>query len=139
MYYKKKVPIGTQVHLNTLKGMARECFSGGTTVIAEGVQAIRDDLINLLTISKGEAFFDPNVGSNLESYVFELNDFALRDMIRRDITIGITENLPEVEVEDVNITQYADKVEIYVKYKIISLGIYDTVTIYKNTQEKFNF
>lgn len=136
-YYTKKVPQAINTVTKPLKGVPLECFARGTTVIIEGKEKIKEDLINLLTISEGEIFFDPQAGSSLFDCVFELNDFVLNDVITYKVTEAVTKNISQVEVVDVQVKQYIDNnyISVYVAYNITTLGITDEITIYKDIKE----
>lgn len=139
-YYSKKAIIGTKNKLNYIKGLKREdTLSTGSPTASEGVDKIREDILNILDISKREQFFDPEVGSNLERYLFQQNDFVLRDMLYRCIKTDVEDSIPEVTVDDVSIEQTVDTVYISVKYKIISLGVTDTINITKEIRDRMKF
>lgn len=138
-YYTKKVPSSIQSIVNPIKGIPTDCFSGGRTVILEGKDKIREDLLNLFSIDQGEVFFNPDLGSNLRSALFELNDFVLQDTLTYYVTEAITKYISNIQVRDVTVRLDPDhcKVRITVDYLIISLGITDKVTFYRDTTERF--
>lgn len=138
-YYTKKVPASIQAVVNPVKGIPTSCFSGGRTVILEGKDKIRDDLLNLFSIDQGEVFFNPDLGSSLRSALFELNDFVLQDTLTYHVTEAVTKYIPNIQVQDVKVQLDPDhcKVRINVSYLIISLGVTDEVTFYRDTTERF--
>lgn len=138
-YYTKKVPSSIQSIVNPVKGIPVDCFSEGRTVILEGKDKIREDLLNLFSIDQGEVFFNPDLGSNLRSALFELNDFVLQDTLTYYVTEAVTKYIPNIQVRDVAVKLNPDHcmVRITVDYLIISLGVTDEVTFYRDTTERF--
>lgn len=138
-YYSKKVPKGLSTDVKNLKGLSVNPFKGGNSVIVSGKDKVREDIYNLFAIRKGEYFFNPEIGSNLDEYLFEPNDFLLRDMLTKVVTTQIEKHLQHVKVTYVEVTQGLQSVEIYVSYKILSLGLSDTIVLYKHIQEIMDF
>lgn len=139
-YYSKKAVVGVTSKLNYIKGLKREdTLASGSPTASEGVAKIREDILNILDISKREQFFDPGIGSNLENYLFQQNDFVLRDMLYRCIKTDVEELIPEVVIDEVNIEQTVDTVYISVKYKIVSLGVTDTIELTKDIRDRMKF
>lgn len=141
MYYSKKVKVGNKYNFNYIKGLAREnTFQHDRTRVEEGVAKIREDILNLLDISKRDVFFDPELGSDLERFLFEINDFVLRDMIVKCVTIDVEKAIPDVKVRFVEVDQDYDYhlVTIRLEYDIISLGIYDKLEITRYLKEQID-
>ena len=141
MYYSKKTTIGNKYKLNYIKGLAREnTFLYGNTRVEEGLNKIREDILNLLDISKGDVFFDPELGSDLERFLFEINDFVLRDMIVKCVTIDVEQAIPEVKVRFVEVDQDYDyhTVTIRLEYDVISLGVVDKIEITRYLKESID-
>lgn len=130
MYYGVRTPYATESKFSKIRGLNTEMF---TKEVVEGMDKIRLNIINLLETRKGARFFEPEIGSNLEDYLFELNDFVLYDSLKRAVTKAITENVVGIELDVVEIEQDPDSlwVKIYVRYLVIALGKYDEVVLYK--------
>ena len=134
-YYTKKVPRGRVSNLKQFQGMSTDSFSEGSCQLAQGMDKIRQDIQTLFRISKREFFFNPTIGCNLREYLFEQNDFLLRDVLTRVVTNEIESNIPNVKVTSVEVYQEDVSVSIYVSYDVLSLGQNDKIVIYQYVQE----
>lgn len=71
-------------------------------------QSIKQALRTLIMTSKGERFYDPNIGSKIKTSLFEPADAMTADVIRSSIFETITYNEPRVNVIDVTISDDID-------------------------------
>lgn len=134
MYYGKRVPVGTQMRVTEYEGLSKEVFKYECTSTVQGFEKLKQNIIALLHTRPKERFFEPTLGSDLISLVFEPNDFVLRDSIIIAVKDCIKENVPEVSVVDLKIKQYDTIVEIWVSYEILSVGIIDELIVYVEKQ-----
>lgn len=138
-YYSKKVPQSVQSIINLVKGPSLQVSAGGDMNIINGRDKIREDVINLFSIEQGDIFFNPVSGSDLTSCLFQPNDFVLRDTLHSKVCEAIVRDIPQVQVSNVEILQDYDSnyVSISVDYVIVSLGLKDSITVYKDIRERF--
>lgn len=62
---------------------------------------IKQSLVQLILVGKGERVMRPDVGSNAYQYVFENNDDVLGELIRSEITGVIGKFEPRVALQNV--------------------------------------
>lgn len=134
MYYGKRVPVGTQLRVTEYEGLSLDVFRFECTNTVKGFEKLKQNIIALLKTRPKERFFEPTIGSDLTSLVFEQNDFVLRDAIIVAIKDCIRENVPEVNVANLQILQDNTEVEIHISYEILSVGIIDELIIYMEKQ-----
>lgn len=134
MYYGKRVPVGTQMRVTEYQGLSLEVFKFECTHTVKGFEKLKQNIIALLKTRPKERFFEPMLGSDLTSLLFEPNDFVLRDAIIFAVKDCIRENVPEVNVVKLQVEQDNTIVKIFVSYEILSVGIIDELIIYMEKQ-----
>ncbi len=67
------------------------------------IDAVKADLINLLSTNVGERVFQPELGTNLRNFLFEQNDDELQGMIQDDLVEKINFWMPFVRIVSVDI------------------------------------
>ena len=70
------------------------------------IEAIRNNMVNLLLTSKGERLSNPNFGSNLKFVLFEQNDEAIILKIQDAINEAVSEFMPYVDIQDIDVDRY---------------------------------
>ena len=70
------------------------------------IEAIRNNMINLLLTSKGERLSNPNFGSNLKYILFEQNDQAITLKIQDAIQEAVAEFMPYVDIQEIDVDRY---------------------------------
>ena len=130
MYYGIKTPFTTIKKYTDIKGLS---ISFTNKDVCSSLAKVRQNIEVLLSTKRGTRFMEPNIGSNLEIFLFEPNDFILEDSIRIAITECITNYLKDVVVDNVEIYSDRDglRLKVQVKYTVISLGVTDELTLYK--------
>jgi phage baseplate assembly protein W len=68
-------------------------------------EAIKSDLMHLILTIKGERFYMPNFGTNLQKFIFEPNDGYTEEGIREEITTAVKTYLPNLVINEVTINQ----------------------------------
>lgn len=63
--------------------------------------AIKRSVLNLFSYQKGEKAFDPNFGSNIPNYLFEVFDYATAVAIQDEVTRMVTLYEPRINLEEV--------------------------------------
>ena len=67
------------------------------------LQSVKNNLINLLKTERGERIFQPTLGLNLKSLLFEPITPGLDDRIREDILNTLSRWLPFVQIKNINV------------------------------------
>jgi phage baseplate assembly protein W len=96
------------------------------TTVLTNERAISRSIRNLLSTSRGEKFFRPDVGSNISDILFEnsLEETSL-DVIKSEIENTLSNYEPRIEVVSVNISATPDNnsVEIDLIYRIVGISL----------------
>tara|TARA_Y100000593_G_scaffold80086_1_gene149343 strand:+ start:470 stop:937 length:468 start_codon:yes stop_codon:yes gene_type:complete len=91
--------IGLQLPIQKSNGVEGYFLSSQTTI-----EAVKNNIKNLLLTNKGERLMQPNIGLNLREYLFEpLTDDSIMEM-QNEINETIGAWLPFVTIERLNIT-----------------------------------
>ncbi len=87
--------------------------------------AIKKAVINLVRTKIGERFFNSLLGSDVESYLFELYNSGIQDPIGQEIATVINNFEPRVNLKSVNVTFLTDDNELNVSiiYDIVGLAV----------------
>ena len=93
-------------------------FSNKSIMIVADDEYVRQSLIGLVRVTRGELLGDPEFGSNLMLYLFETNTDALIDLLANDIYESVTRYLPQILISRNGITGQVidDTVKIRVNY-----------------------
>tara|TARA_R110000744_G_C19156493_1_gene539997 strand:- start:214 stop:693 length:480 start_codon:yes stop_codon:yes gene_type:complete len=67
------------------------------------IEAVKNNIRNLLNTNKGERFFQPNLGLDLKKYLFSQVTGELQLQIQNDIVSVLESWLPFVEVQDIQL------------------------------------
>ena len=79
-------------------------FASTTTTL----QSVKNNLINLIKTNRGERYFQPSLGLNLRSLLFEPITPGLEDKIREDILNTLSIWLPFVQINNIEINLSSD-------------------------------
>ena len=111
-------------------------FTGGKTNLLENREAAISNLKLTLLSTKTELFGDPDFGANLKKFLYDQNNYVLRDLIIEEIYTTIQVFAPQIRTERKNIEIVSENDKLYanVKYVYIKDKILDMFTI-KLTEE----
>jgi phage baseplate assembly protein W len=100
------------------------------TASSEFDMATRQNIILLLESCRGSLLGDPYFGNALQQYLFEQNDYVLKDIVIDLIYNQIVNFLPQVKVErrDIDIIQDAVRGKLICKFTGISQIDYKVYT-----------
>ena len=89
---------------------------------SEYVDATTQNTILLLNTTRGELFGDPYFGLMLKRYMFDQNNYVLRDAIIDMIYTQLAIFIPQVKVrrQDISIVQDREKGKLYCEFSGIS-------------------
>ena len=119
-----------------------DMFSTNSTNIIKDLDATKQNTLLLLKSEKGELFGDPYFGIRLKRYLYEQNNYILKDIIIDEIYNQLALFLPQVKVERKDIKIEQDRAKLYCSFKGInqidfttdtySLVLYDEERIQNN-------
>ena len=94
--------------------------TGNTIVVKDSNKATLQDIGLLLSSEKGELFGDPFYGIRLKRFVFEQNNYVLRDILIDEIYTQLLAFQPQITVKrnDIKIEQRGK--DIYIRFKAIN-------------------
>lgn len=94
-------------------------------------EQIKYNMINLILTSKGERVNNPRFGTNLRSSLFEQITKNTIENIKEDIIGSVETYIPEVEIEQIEITQDSNPntMLVEIEYKILISGQTDSITV----------
>ena len=92
-------------------------------------EQIKSNLINLLLTDKGERVLNPNFGCGLKKIIFEQIDPSTEDSIRDTIISSVNIYVPEVTINNIEISDYNNTYTVTVKYIINISGNPDQITV----------
>lgn len=94
-----------------------DMFSPTSTNVVEGKAASAQDLVLLLSSEKGELLGDPFFGVRLKRYLYDQNNYVLRDILADEIFTQIRTFAPQLTVnrDDIAITQEGDRLHARIR------------------------
>ena len=92
-------------------------FTKTSTLTVDNYYATLQNLKMLLFSEKGELFGDPYYGTNLKKFLYDQNDYVLKDLVIDDIYTAIATFMPQIKVErrDITIKIEGNTVKAYIK------------------------
>ena len=99
------------------------------------LQAVKNNLINLLKTEKGERYYQPSLGLNLKSFLFEPIVPGLNQTIKEDIMSTLSIWLPFVNINSMNVSVQASDAFDRNKIKIdITFSLNDLPNVLESVQ-----
>jgi len=92
-------------------------------VILKNEYAIARSVQNLVLTVRGERFFNPSLGSDVNRLLFENIDFFAASSLKDEIINVIRNNEPRVDLKEVIVTPKEDEnlMEVTIKYYIVGI------------------
>ncbi len=89
---------------------------------SEYVEATTQNTILLLNTTRGELFGDPYFGLMLKRYMFDQNNYVLRDAIIDMVYTQLAIFIPQIKVrrQDISIVQDREKGKLYCEFSGVS-------------------
>lgn len=120
MYYNIKYPNVDDRGVNNFYGMNKTTRDG-----------LVSNLYFLLFTRKGERYYNPDFGTDLLKFIFEPNDGITVKDIEKSIKSDVTKYLPEVEINDLSISNTNDekdehKITVNIEFEITT-GAYSEI------------
>lgn len=104
-------------------------FNSNTSVrITSGTAATEQNLYLLLRTEKGSFLSDPYYGIKLKGFLFEQNNYILKDLLIDEIYTQIAIFMPQLKVirKDIKIINDKEKAKLYCKFKAINQTNFET-------------
>lgn len=97
----------------------------GDIQVLKDVDAIKASVITLLKTNIGERPFQPNLGSRLYYYLFEIMDYGIIASIEEDIRVVLNNYEPRIIVNSIDINPDYDTnaISIDLNYTIIGIPL----------------
>lgn len=95
-------------------------FNLNSTNVTVDFDATRQNLLLLLHSEKGELFGDPYYGIRLKRYLYEQNDYILKDIIIDEIYTQLALFMPQLIVKRNDINLVADRARLYCRFKAVN-------------------
>ena len=112
--------------------------SNSTNVKTDFLDCTKQNTLLLLQSEKNELFGDPYFGIRLKRYIYEQNNYILKDIIIDEIYTQLALFVPQVRVTRENIKLEADRNKLYCNIKGINQIDFSTETfnlvLYDNNQ-----
>jgi len=120
--FKPDVAIGVDLPFNA-NGVFRSTY--------ESKDAVKVNLVNYLLTNPGERIGNPDFGAGLRAFVFEQITEGNLDFLEDKIEEDIRNNIPNVDLQNVNVTSDPDMNQITLSlfYSIARTGITDNVDV----------
>ena len=100
------MPSNTYININYPFRNSNEGFFLDLT--STDKSAIKADLLHLILTAKGQRLYNPDFGTNLLRFIFEPNDSLTFSDIKTEITTVIKRYLPNLQVNDISVTESED-------------------------------
>ena len=97
------------------------------------IDAVKNNIKNLLSTHKGERFMQPNIGLNLRKFLFEQFTDELRLQIENDVLDTFDFWLPFIQIKDLQV-QMSDSLDSIGKNKL-TINVVFNITRDPNTLE----
>ena len=93
--------------------------------------AIKNNLINYFLTNPGERYLNPLFGAGLREYIFTKISENNFDFIKEDIQTKVSDNFPNIEVDEVEVLKDVNENTIIIKliYNIANTSINDTLEL----------
>tara|TARA_Y100001963_G_scaffold90918_1_gene125287 strand:+ start:726 stop:1172 length:447 start_codon:yes stop_codon:yes gene_type:complete len=120
--------IGVDLPFRKSNGVEGWFASTSTTI-----DAVKNNIKNLLSTHKGERFMQPNIGLNLRKFLFEQFTDELRLQIENDVLDTFDFWLPFIQIKDLQV-QMSDSLDSIGKNKL-TINVVFNITRDPNTLE----
>lgn len=94
-------------------------------------QSIKQSIKNIILTNFGERMYQPTIGSNVNSALFEPNDIILEENLKFTIRSAIAFHEPRAQVIEVEVFSFSeeDRVNINIYFSIINSTVVETVNL----------
>lgn len=92
--------------------------NNGLPAPAFGTDVVRYALIVLLKTRKGSRVMRPTLGTDLYKVLFEAQGPFLQSLVQREIITAVKNELPQVRIENIDVSEDGKKLVVNVQYSI---------------------
>jgi len=116
-------------------------FNSNSSRMVTDLDATKQNALLVLKSEKGELFGDPFFGIRLKRYLFEQNNYVLKDIIIDEIYTQLAVFMPQLKVnrKDIKIIQDKEKAKLYCSFKAINKANYEwdtyNLVLFEDDQE----
>ena len=103
-----------------------DMFNNSSTKMITDFNATKQNTILLLNCEKGELFGDPYFGLRLKKYLFEQNNYILKDIIIDEIYTQLALFMPQLKVERKDIKIVQDHEKLYCNFRAKNMANFKT-------------
>ena len=101
----------------------------GNVLPVKDVESVQNAVRNIVATRRGELPHRPNFGTDIDRYIFEVNDVTTRRLMEQVVRASVQTQEPRVRILSVT-TDFDDvSVDITIEFEIISLDIVTTVVV----------
>lgn len=97
-----------------------DMFNSNSTKVVKNLDATRQNTLLLLNSEKGDFFGDPYFGIRLKRYLFEQNNYILKDIIIDEIYTQLALFMPQLRVDRKDIKIIQERASLYCTFKAIN-------------------
>ena len=83
------------------------------------IDAIRENVGNIISTQKGERIFKPNLGINWNGYLFELVTPEMIQRLKDEIRTTIVQHMPTVKVQTINVNDRSNDAEVLLYIQLV--------------------
>lgn len=105
-----------------------DMFKSNSTNNVKDLDATKQNTLLLLYSEKGELFGDPYFGIRLKRYLFDQNNYILKDIIIDEIYTQLALFMPQLVVERKNIKIIQDRAKLYCNFTAVNQVDFTTDT-----------
>ena len=95
-------------------------FSKNVTLIKSDDNSVKQNLKTLVQSEQGGFLDDPYYGVNIKKYMFDQNNYVLKDILIDDIYTQVASFMPQLKVERKNINVVQDGTEVKINMRAIN-------------------
>ncbi|MEM3859808.1 MAG: hypothetical protein QW478_10460 [Candidatus Micrarchaeaceae archaeon] len=116
--------------MSSLIGFTPQLSPTGDFTKVYDIASLIQDLIAYLSISQGTYAFNPNLGSNLNKYIFEQLDSLVYTSVKNDITYAISKLSPNLQlIGNINLARTSDGKGLVVSFTVGSPTYSENVSL----------
>jgi hypothetical protein len=93
--------------------------------------AIKYNLVNYLLTNPGERIANPSFGAGLRAFIMEQITAGTLQDIEETIQEGVSQNVPNVDLQEVEVTAEEDfnTIKVALTYSVVNTGLTDNVEL----------
>ena len=103
-------------------------FNSNSTKVVKGLEATKQNTLLLLHSEATELFGDPYFGVRIKRYLFDQNNYILKDILIDEIYTKIAVFLPQIKLNRKDIKIIQDRAKLYCNFKATNVIDFTTNT-----------